>query len=109
MVNRLKLDNRYSILTNESDCDPIVSVNSKLTTVLHRPRPTKRGFNKKQYMIRQNTASLKMFSANGAGIVGGKKKSLISLVKNTNSNLVTLQETHSRRKGKIQIPDMVVF
>ena len=50
-----------------------------------------------------------MFSANGAGIVGGKKKSLISLVKNTNSNLVTLQETHSRRKGKIQIPDMVVF
>ena len=76
---------------------------------MQRQKSSKRGFNKKQHVKRQNTASLKLFSANGAGIIGGKKKSLVSLVKSTGSNLVTLQETHCRRKGKIQIPDMVVF
>ena len=42
-------------------------------------------------------------------MVGGKIKSLQAAVKQTNANLVTLQETHSRRKGRIQIEDHIVF
>ena len=95
------------MLTNESD--KIVVNNSKLTNVVHRQKTTKRGFNKKKHMKRHNTARLKIFSANGAGIIGGKRKSLLSEVKGTGSNVVTLQETHCRRKGKIMIPDMVIF
>jgi hypothetical protein len=53
--------------------------------------------------------TLKIFSTNGAGIIGGKLSSLKAQVKATNANLVTVQETHARRKGKIQIPDMIVF
>ena len=94
-------------MTNESD--KIVVNYTKLTNVLHRQKTTKRGFNKKQQMKRHNTSCLKIFSANGAGIIGGKRKSLISVVKSTGSNVVTLQETHCRRKGKIMIPDMVIF
>ena len=30
-------------------------------------------------------------------------------MKLTKANVVTIQETHARRKGKIQLPDMVVF
>ena len=55
------LGNKYSILTNKSDI--IVDVNRKKETTYEK------------------THSLKMFSANGAGIVGGKKKSLVSLIK----------------------------
>ena len=89
------MTNRYNILTNESDTN--ATEKCDLTNVLHRHKPIKRGFNMKQHVKRQNAASLKMFSANGAGIVWGKKKSLVSLVKSTCSNLVTLQETHCRR------------
>ena len=53
--------------------------------------------------------TLKIFSTNGAGVVGGKLSSLKAQVKLTKSNVVTIQETHARRKGKIQLPDMVVF
>ena len=60
-------------------------------------------------MIRQNPTCLKIFSTNGAGVVGGKLKSLQAAVLNTNANLVTLQETHSKRKGKIQLVDHVTF
>ena len=41
--------------------------------------------------------------------MGGKVKSLQAAVKRTNANLVTLQETHSKRKGKILIEDHIVF
>ena len=58
---------------------------------------------------KQNNHTLKIFSTNGAGIIGGKLCSLIVQVKLTNANLLTVQETHARRKGRIQIPDMVVF
>jgi exonuclease III len=60
-------------------------------------------------VIRQNPTRLKIFSTNGAGVVGGKLKSLQAAVLNTNANLVTLQETHSKRKGKIQLVDHVTF
>ena len=51
-----------------------------------------------------------MFSTNAAGLVKGKMASLLSEVNATGSNIVTIQETHSIRKGKIVKPaDFVVF
>ena len=65
---------------------------------------------KKKTDVTNNTASnLKLFSTNGAGVIGGKIGSLKAQVSLTKANVVTLQETHARRKGRIQIPDMVVF
>ena len=52
---------------------------------------------------------LKLFSTNGAGVVYGKIDCLVSEVKATGSTAVTVQETHCRRKGRIQFEDMVVF
>ena len=73
------------------------------------PPKTRRGFNKKQYVNKQSMVGLKMFSTNGAGIVGGKLKSLIAEVTSTRASLVTIQETHSKKKGKIKFCDMIVF
>ena len=53
--------------------------------------------------------TLKMFSTNGAGVVNGKIDSLINEVKATGATIVTVQETHCRRKGRIQMDNMVVF
>ena len=53
---------------------------------------------------------IKMFSTNAAGLVNGKVQSLNSEVKATSSNIVTIQETHSIRKGRIKMPDgFVIF
>ena len=54
-------------------------------------------------------SNLKRFSTNGAGVIGGKISSLKAQVKLTMANVITIQETHARRKGRIQIPEMVVF
>ena len=49
-------------------------------------------------------------STNAAGVINGKQESLISEVKATESNIVTIQETHSTRKGRILMPDdFVIF
>ena len=57
-----------------------------------------------------NQTCIKMFSTNAAGLVKGKIASLLSEVNATGSNIVTIQETHSIRKGKIVKPaDFVVF
>ena len=53
--------------------------------------------------------TLKMFSTNDAGVVNGKIDSLINEVKATGATIVTVQETHCRRKGRIQMDNMVVF
>ena len=51
-----------------------------------------------------------MFSTNAAGLVNGKIKSLHSEVKATASNIVTVQETHSVRKGRVKMPEgFVIF
>jgi hypothetical protein len=50
-----------------------------------------------------------MFSTNGAGVVKGKVDSLVMEVQATEATIVTVQETHSTRKGKIQIEGFVVF
>ena len=45
--------------------------------------------------------TLKIFSTNGAGIVNGKLDSLKSEVKTVGATVVTIQETHCQRKGRI--------
>ena len=91
--------NRYSILTSES------ALNVNISTNVHRVK--KHISNKHRYTKENNL--LTIFSTNGAGIVGGKMSSLRSQVKKTQANVVTLQETHAKRKGKIQLHEMVVF
>ena len=52
---------------------------------------------------------LKLFATNAAGVVDGKLSSLRSEVNETEANIVTIQETHSKQKGKIQLQDLVSF
>ena len=52
---------------------------------------------------------LNIFSTNAAGLVNGKVESLRSEVLNMKANLITVQETHFRKKGKFQIPNFITF
>ena len=63
----------------------------------------------KQLKVSESNKTLKIFSTNGAGIVNGKLESLKSEVKAVGATVVTVQETHCRRKGRIQLDSMVVF
>ena len=57
-----------------------------------------------------NLCNIKIFSTNAAGLVKGKEASMISGVNATGANIVTIQETHCSRKGRINMPaDFVVF
>ena len=47
--------------------------------------------------------NITMFSTNAAGIKSGKADSLVNEVKATGANIITLQETHSVRKGRIKL------
>ena len=60
-------------------------------------------------MKKKTNSFLKIFFTNKAGVVGGKTNSLRTEVILTEANIVQVQETHARRKGKIQLPGMVVF
>ena len=54
--------------------------------------------------------TLKMFSANCASLKNGKQASLNAEVASTNANIVTLQETHFKEKGKIKMKkEFVIF
>ena len=53
--------------------------------------------------------TVKLFSTNCSGLVNGKIDSLINEVKNTMATVVTVQETHCLRKGRIKLENMVVF
>ena len=64
---------------------------------------------KQSKVTSSNIKTLKMFSTNGAGIVNGKIDSLKHEVKAVGAAVVTVQETHCRRKGRIQMDNMVVF
>ena len=52
----------------------------------------------------KHSATVKLFSTNAAGLVTGKLHSLKSEVKATMANIVTIQETHTVRKGKFLMP-----
>ena len=54
-------------------------------------------------------STLHFVLTNGSGLIGGKVSSLKPQVNLTKTNVVTLQKTHVRRKGRIQISEMVVF
>ena len=101
------LENRYSILTNEnthSDNDLHDCSSDKVGS-----RKTRKRVNKKRNMKNRIASNLKLFSTNGAGVAGGKVNSLKSAVRDVKANLVTIQETHCRRKGTIQIEDFIIF
>ena len=55
------------------------------------------------------TKQAKTFSTNAAGLKNVKVKSLKKEVINTESNIITIQETHFPHKGIFQIHSMVVF
>ena len=58
----------------------------------------------------KHSKTIVIYSTNGAGVVNGKAASLRSEVLATNANIVTIQETHCLRKGRIQMPQgFVVF
>ena len=63
----------------------------------------------KQLKVSESNKTLKIFSTNGADIVNGKLESLKSEVKAVGATMVMVQETHCRRKGRIQLDSMVVF
>ena len=60
----------------------------------------------KTSLVKSNVTSktIKIFSTNAAGLGSGKVNSLRSEVMATTSNIVTIQETHSLRKGLIKMP-----
>ena len=64
---------------------------------------------RKHLKVSEASKKLIVLSTNGAGIVNGKMDSLRKEVKAVVATVVTVQETHSRRKGRIQMDDMVVF
>ena len=75
----------------------------------NRGKKIRRGGRNMKHVKRQCSDYLKLLSTNAAGIINGKIDSLKSEIICTKANIVTIQETHCRKKGKIQIPGFVVF
>ena len=74
-----------------------------------RGNRTRRRGRMTKHMKSNHASHLKMFSTNAAGLVKGKLDSLKSEVASTKANIVTIQESHCRRKGKVQLPNFVTF
>ena len=74
-----------------------------------RGKKVRRGGRMTKHVQSKCASHLKIFSTNAASIINGKLESLKSEVIATQANIVTLQETHSKKKGKIKIPNFVVF
>ena len=65
---------------------------------------------KRKYMKSKCASIVKIFSASCAGLKNGKLSSLNAEVRATNANIITLQETHYKQKGKIKLDKhFVVF
>ena len=96
-----------------SDNDVIIHQNKIKNTNLqkkHVKLVRRGGDSRRKHMKSKCASSIKMFSANCAGLRNGKLKSLNAEVYNSNSNIVTLQETHFKEKGKIHMDKcFVVF
>ena len=60
-------------------------------------------------MKNNRVTHIKLFSTNGAGVKNGKVASLNAEVQSTQSNIVTLQETHCTQKGKIKMDKTFVM
>lgn len=74
-----------------------------------RGKKVRRGGRMTKHVQNKCASRLKIFSTNAASLINGKLESLKSEVIATQANIVTLQETHSNKKGKIKIPNFVVF
>ena len=74
-----------------------------------RGKRIRRGGRNKKHMSRHCSRNLKIFSTNAASVINGKRESLKSEVLCTKSNVITLQETLAKKKGNIQIPNVIVF
>ena len=56
-------------------------------------------------MFSKQSSTIILFCTNAAGLVTGKIDSLKSEINATKANIITIQETHSVRKGKIVMPE----
>ena len=74
-----------------------------------RGKKIRRGGRNRKHIMRHCSGYLKLFSTNAASVINGKQESLNSEIICTKSNVVTLQETHAPKKGKIAIPNFVIF
>ena len=74
-----------------------------------RGKKVRRGGRNTRHVEDKHASHLKIFSTNAASIINGKLESLKSEIICTKSNVVTIQETHSSKKGKIHIPNFLVF
>ena len=108
-------DNNTIIDNNKVDDNPanIAEITKEIFSCTNRGNTTRRRGRKhkhtQKHVKRNYAASLKLFSTNAAGLVKGKLDSLKAEVANSQANLVTIQETHCHRKGKVQLQDFVTF
>ena len=87
--------------------EPIVDIVTNACT--NRGKRTRRGRKNPRHTNKDHDGKLNIFSTNAAGLVNGKMESLRSEVLNMKSNLITVQETHFRKKGKFKIPNFIIF
>ena len=85
--------NRYNILTNEND----------------KVKESKTQRVKSKKVNKENDMKIKLFATNAAGVINGKMESLKSEVAASEATVVTVQETHCKQKGKIQMNKLVSF
>ena len=86
--------------------DIINNVNSTHSKKIHRGGVR----HKLKHVKPKAVGHIKIFSTNGAGIKNSKVTSLNAEVRSTQANIITVQETHCRQKGKIYMgSDFVTF
>ena len=110
-------DNIYSIkpIVNTQCCISELdkSVNNTVITMANtacnKRGKVRRKRNNVKPMTRHCADHLKIFSTNAAGLIKGKLDSLKAEVLNTECNIITVQETHCRKKGKLTFPNFVTF
>ena len=87
-----------------------------MISVISKDNTSEVKYNKKKLKSKPNSKihtvskNIIMFSTNAAGIVSSKAESLVNEIEATGANIVTIQETHSTRKGRVKMPNtFVVF
>ena len=87
-----------------------IKSNKNSKTDKHKSRVRRGGVhNKVNNVISKSVSNIKMFSTNGAGIKNGKVDSLNAEIQSVQANIITVQETHCRQKGKIKMDSKFVI
>ena len=108
--SRKTIKSKYKQNKEQNKCSKEFNDNAKKCKRLKKNRRGVRRSVGINHMKPQPVSHMKLFSTNGAGVKFGKLKSLNAEVMNTQSNIVTIQETHYSQKGKIQMnASFVVF